>query len=134
MLIINFDEAGATIAPNPAGGFIVNFDGLFCCNEQPGPNLAPFPQSSQISTFTLTFKSYGGDRTGAVLLSPFLKKGTVSDFPFNHYSMLKTIEDIFDLDEHLGYAAQPGLMGFFGCVNSDVEIRDHDQFPDCKTR
>jgi hypothetical protein len=132
LLIINFDEAGATIVPQPGGGFLVNFEGAFCCNEQPGPNLAPFPQSSTIANFTLSFKSYGGDRTGAVLLSPFLKKGTVSDIPFNHYSMLKTIEDIFDLDEHLGYAGQPGLMGFFGCVNSDVEIKDHDQFPECR--
>jgi hypothetical protein len=109
----------------------VNFDDAFCCNEQPGPNLGAFPQSSQISTFTLSFKSYGGDRTGAVLLSPFLKRGTVSKIPFNHYSLLKTIEDIFDLD-HLGYAAQPGLMGFFGCINSDVPLRDSAQFPGCK--
>jgi len=133
LLIINFDEAGANIVPNPNGGFIVNFDGQFCCNEQPGPNLSAFPQSSQIGSFTLTFKNYGGDRTGAVLLSPFLKKGTVSNIPFNHYSLLKTIEDIFDLDEHLGYAGQPGLMGFFGCVNSDVAIKDSDQFPECKS-
>lgn len=28
--------------------------------------------------------------------------------PFNHYSLLKTMEDIFGLD-HLGYAAQLGL-------------------------
>jgi len=63
-----------------------------------------------------------------------LKKGTASDIPFNHYSLLKTIEDIFDLDEHLGYAGQPGLMGFFGCVNSDVKIKDHDQFPECRSR
>jgi phosphatidylinositol-3-phosphatase len=134
LLIINFDEGGANIMPNPTGGFMVTFDGPFCCNQQPGPNLGAFPQSSQIANFTLTFKNYGGDRTGAVLLSPFLKAGTVSNIPFNHYSLLKTIEDIFDLDEHLGYAAQPGLIGFFGCVNSDVAIKDSDQFPDCKIR
>lgn len=134
LLIINFDEAGANVVPNPSGGFIVNFEGAFCCNEQPGPNLGTFPQSSQIGSFTLNFKNYGGDRTGAVLLSPFLMRGTVSNIPFNHYSLLKTIEDIFDLDEHLGYAAQPGLMGFFGCVNSDVATKDLDQFPHCKSR
>jgi hypothetical protein len=132
LLIINFDEAGASIVPGP-GGVVIDFEGTFCCNEQPGPNLGTFPQSSQIGSFTLTFKNYGGDRTGAVLLSPFLKQGTVSEVPFNHYSMLKSIEDIFDLDEHLGYAAQPGLMGFFGCVNSDVAIKDQNQFPECKS-
>jgi len=38
---------------------------------------------------------------------------------FNHYSMLKTIEDIFGLD-YLGYAGAPGLVPFFGCGASDV--------------
>ena len=132
LLVINFDESEAEIEAGP-DGVVIDFEGTFCCNQQPGPNLGPFPQSSKIGSFTLTFKNYGGDRTGAVLLSPFLKEGTVSNIPFNHYSLLKTVEDIFDLDEHLGYAGQPGLMGFFGCVNSDVPVKDHDQFPGCKS-
>jgi hypothetical protein len=41
------------------------------------------------------------------------------------------LEDIFGLD-HLGYAAQPGLLGFFGCVSSDVAIDAGDQFPTCR--
>jgi phosphatidylinositol-3-phosphatase len=134
LLVINFDEGGASIEPNPDGGFIVNFPGLLCCNEQPGPNLAPFPQSSTIFNFTLNFQSYGGDRTGAVLLSPFLKPGTVSNTPFNHYSLLKTLEDIFDTDGHLGYAGAPGLLGFFGCVTSDIATKGSDQFPHCESR
>jgi phosphatidylinositol-3-phosphatase len=123
LLVINFDEGEAEIEPNPAGGFIINFPGLFCCNEQPGPNLGTFLSSSTIGTFTLSFGSYGGDRTGAVLLFPLLKPGSVSQIPFNHYSLLRTIEDIFDTDEHLGYAGQPGLQGFFGCVLSDISVK-----------
>jgi hypothetical protein len=123
LLVITFDEGGLSITPNPAGGFQIVAPGLFCCNEQPGPNLAPFPQSSTIGSFTLTFQSYGGDRTGAVLLSRFLKPGTVAFTPFNHYSLLKTIEDIFDTDGHLGYAGAPGLLGFFGSVTSDISQR-----------
>jgi phosphatidylinositol-3-phosphatase len=73
----------------------------------------------EIGSFTLTFGSYGGDRTGAVLLSPFITPGTVANTGFNHYSMLKTIEDIFGLD-YLGYAGAPGLVSFFGCAGSDV--------------
>jgi len=38
--------------------------------------------------------------------------------------LLKSVEDIFDTREHLGYAAQPGLLGFFGTVKSDISIRD----------
>lgn len=123
LLIINFDEGEAEIQPNPSGGFVINFPGLFCCNEQPGPNLGVFPSSSTIGTFTLSFGSYGGDRTGAVLLSPRLKPGSVSEIPFNHYSLLRTIEDIFDTNEHLGYAGQPGMLGFFGCVSSDIAVK-----------
>ena len=136
LLVINFDEGGPTTQPDPNGGVIVNFVGEFCCNEQPGPNLAPFPQSSTIPAFnvTLNFQSYGGDRTGAVLLSPFLKPGTVSYTPFNHFSLLKTLEDIFDTDGHLGYAGAPGLLGFFGCVTSDVAAKDSDQFAHCESR
>jgi hypothetical protein len=53
----------------------------------------------------------GGGRTGAVLLSPFIRPGTVSTRPYNHYSLLRSIEDIFGL-AHLGYAASPQLQGF----------------------
>jgi phosphatidylinositol-3-phosphatase len=140
LLIINFDEGEAEIAVDTSNGNItVTFQGQACCNEQPGPNLGSFPQSSPIpgTNFTLVTNGYGGDQTGAVLLSPFLKPGTVSNTFFNHYSLLKTIEDIFDIREHLAYAGQQGLLGFFDCVRSDVATRrwvgdDHrgDDFDD----
>jgi phosphatidylinositol-3-phosphatase len=121
LLIINFDEGGFTTAVN-GSNITITFQGQACCNEQPGPNLGPFPQSNSIpgTNFTITTNGYGGDQTGAVLLSPFLKPGTVSNMFFNHYSMLKTIEDIFGIREHLGYAGQQGLLGFFDCVSSDI--------------
>jgi hypothetical protein len=123
-IIINFDEGGLSEQITLSGVAIVA-PGLFCCNEQPGPNLAPFPQTTNITpTITLTFENYGGDRTGAVLLSPFLKPGTVSETPFNHYSLLKSLEDIFETEGHLGYAAAPSLVGFFGCVSSDIATKE----------
>ena len=39
----------------------------------------------------------GGGLVGAVLLSPFIKPGTVSTTPYNHYSTLATDELIFGL-------------------------------------
>jgi hypothetical protein len=81
LIVIAFDEGEIGVVPNPNGGFLIEAPGLFCCNEQPGANLAPFPQSSTIGPYTLTFQSYGGDRTGAVLLSPFITPGTVSYTP-----------------------------------------------------
>jgi hypothetical protein len=133
LIVINFDESGLTVQASANGQLSITAQGLFCCNEQPGPNLAPFPQTTNITpTISLTFQNYGGDRTGAVLLSPFIKPGTVSNTPFNHYSLLKSLEDIFDTDEYLGYAAQPGLVGFFGCVTSDIAAKDRDHFPHCE--
>jgi len=132
LLIVTFDEGGLSVAPDPntAGAYIISAPGQFCCNEQPGPNIGTFPQSAKLGPYTLTYQNYGGDRTGAVLLSPFLTPGTVSYTPFNHYSMLHTIEDIFNLD-YLGYAGQPGMIGFFGCVTADVENSDAGQFAQC---
>jgi hypothetical protein len=124
LIVINFDEGGATLTVTPAG-LTYSFQGQYCCSEQPGPNLGPFPQSSLnvVPGISLVENDYGGDRTGAVLLSPLLKPGTVSNTPFNHYSLLKTLEDVFDTDSYLGYAGQAGLLGFFGSVTSDVQIR-----------
>jgi len=134
LIVITFDEGGLSVGPNPnAPGIVVSAPGLFCCNQQPGPNLAPFPQTTAIAPgVALAFQSYGGDRTGTVLLSQFLKPGTVSNTPFNHYSLLKTIEDIFDTDAHLGFAGAPGLVGFFGCVTSDIATKDSSLFHRCE--
>jgi phosphatidylinositol-3-phosphatase len=66
-----------------------------------------------------------------VLVSKILKPGTVSNVAFNHYSMLKTIEDIFGLG-HLGYAGQAGLQGFFGCTNSDIPTGPENSFASCE--
>jgi Phosphoesterase family len=63
----------------------------------------------------------GGGDTGSVLISPYIKPGSVSTTNYNHYSWLRTMEDLFsvagaspglDGDGHIGYAAQPGLAPF----------------------
>jgi hypothetical protein len=88
LLVVTFDEA--------------ENDSSACCGEQPGPNTpAPGGQSG----------GPGGGRTGAVLLSPFIRPGTTSAQQYNHYSLLRSIEDVFALP-HLGYAAAPGLRPF----------------------
>jgi hypothetical protein len=73
MLEVNFDESDTS-------------DASACCNETPGP-ASPLPG----------IIGPGGGRTGAVLLSPFVKGGTVSTVPYNHYSTLATVEDLFGL-------------------------------------
>jgi hypothetical protein len=83
LLIITFDEAESG-------------DASACCNEMPGLN---------------TTNPGGGGRTGALLISRFIQPGTINDTPYNHYALLRSIEDIFALP-HLGFAAQPGLKPF----------------------
>jgi hypothetical protein len=48
---------------------------------------------------------------GALLLSPFVEGKTVSQEEFNHFSLLRTIEDLFGL-EHLGYAGGSAVKSF----------------------
>jgi hypothetical protein len=63
----------------------------------------------------------GGGDTGSVLISQFIKPGTISNVDYNHYSWLRTMEDVFQVAKaspgldgagHIGYAAQPGLAPF----------------------
>jgi hypothetical protein len=113
LLIVTFDESDDQSAVRkPNGGFQITYTGEHCCGQLPGPNLAPFPQTMEAGAETLIFQDFGGDRIGAVLLSPAIKPGTVSTVPYNHYALLKSLEDLFHLDGHLGYAGQAGLAGF----------------------
>jgi hypothetical protein len=85
LLVVSFDEA--------------EHDNASCCGERSSntPNAAgPDPGS-------------GGGKVGAVLISPFIKPGTVDSTPYNHYSFLRTTEDLFGLS-HLGYAGVDGLV------------------------
>jgi hypothetical protein len=45
------------------------------------------------------------------MVSNCIRPGTVSTDPYNHYSLLRSVEDNFGLP-HLGYAAQAGLQPF----------------------
>jgi hypothetical protein len=86
LLIITFDEGN---------------DGAACCNEKPLPG-GPQP-GGKIGP--------GGGRIGAVLLSPFIAPATQSDVEYNHYSLLRSLENIFGLS-YLGYAKDDQLRTF----------------------
>ncbi|HEX3472061.1 MAG TPA: alkaline phosphatase family protein [Silvibacterium sp.] len=112
LIIINFDESSyGSVSVGAGGSVAITFNGNTCCNQQPGPNLGTYPMTQSLGSYTINYNNYGGDNTGAVLLSPFIKPGTVSSVPYNHYSMLRSIEDIFGLT-HLGYAGSSGLVPF----------------------
>jgi hypothetical protein len=91
LLAITVDDA-------PSGGEYA--DSSSCCEQPRFPNLpAPTGTAAELSPA-------GGGEVGALLLSPFVKAGTTSQEAFNHYSLLRTIENLFGLG-HLGYAALP---------------------------
>jgi hypothetical protein len=93
-----------------------------CCNEQPGPNIAPYDASPGYKPLDGMngpgLVGPGGGRIGAVLLSPFIRPGTVTTTAYNHYALLRSVEDLFGLP-HLGLAAQADLQAF----GSDVYAR-----------
>ena len=115
LLIITFDESDLDEALNRRTGVtVLSGDGAACCNEPSGPNIAPY-NPGVVGTWEQMngpgIIGPGGGRVGAVVLSPYIRPGTISMAPYNHYAFLKSVEDIFRLP-HLGYAAQPGLESF----------------------
>jgi hypothetical protein len=114
LLIVTFDEADIDAKYDKATNAIKLGvgDASACCDEQPGPNLTPGAKVfGSLPDQGPGVVGPGGGRIGAVLVSPFIKPGTVSNIPYNHYSLLRSLEDIFALD-HLGYAGQVGLKPF----------------------
>ena len=69
MLIVTFDESDHGGARGSAA----------CCGERPLPGAKYQPG----------FNGPGGGRIGAVVLSPFVKPGTVSTVAYNHYALLR---------------------------------------------
>src|SRR5262249_22066437 len=76
LLVITSDEAEVGDPASAAA----------CCGEVPGPN-SPLPG----------IEGPGGGRVGAVVLSRFVEPGTTNHTPYNHYALLRTIEDVFGL-------------------------------------
>lgn len=88
MLVITFDESSSAYSDSSA-----------CCGEGATPNV---DRPGMLGP--------GGGKVGAVVLSPFVAPGTVSDQPYNHYSLLRTLEDLAGVAP-LGYAATAPSFG-----------------------
>ncbi|GAC1444196.1 MAG: hypothetical protein NVS3B26_12890 [Mycobacteriales bacterium] len=83
-------------------------DATACCGEATGYN-TPMPGIS----------GPGGGRIGTLVLGRCVRAGSSSDSPYNHYALLRSLEDIFgittggaDGQGHLGYAGAAGLKSF----------------------
>ena len=89
LLEITFDESDGAQS-----------DSSSCCAETAGPD-SPLPGIT----------GPGGGRIGAVLISPFIKPGTVSTTPYDHYSSLATFESLFGLPRLAEAASAPAVFG-----------------------
>jgi hypothetical protein len=91
LLVVTFDEA--ELRGDAA-------DASECCDEPATPNVR-FPG----------IVGPGGGRVGALVLSPYVAPGGTSTTHYDHYSLLRSIEDLFGLAK-LGYAGAPGVRSF----------------------
>ena len=119
-----------------AGTFTLTCNGVATAPTGTVTKIALGPETAATDPlFDTTHATNGGGDTGSVLISPYIRPGTVSTRFYNHYSWLRTMEDMFDVGDasrgldgrgHLGYAAQPGLAPFGTDVfnNSRGEPRD----------
>jgi hypothetical protein len=91
-------------------------DASSCCHEKGGPT-DPLPGLTGL----------GGGKIGTLVIGRCVAKGRRDPTPYNHYSLLRSLEDIFGITKggtdghgHLGYAAAAGLRPF-----------GHDLFSKC---
>lgn len=113
MIVIMPDQA-------PASG--ASADSSACCGKlgyvnttNPGGAAKPGP---------------GGGRTGALVLSPYAARGASDATPVDHFTLLRTLDDIFNVP-YLGYALQrkdfdavvfPSESGGSGAVATRVTV------------
>jgi hypothetical protein len=93
LLVITVDQAPST------GEFA---DSSSCCGE---PLFPDDPVKNGLGS------PRGGGAVGALLLSPYVKGAITAQEPYNHFSLLRTIEDLFGL-QHLGYAGLSAVKSF----------------------
>jgi hypothetical protein len=92
MLIITADESDSPVVDSRA-----------CCGEVPGPNAILGTGPGIAGT--------GGGKVGALIISRFTQPNTWSTTPYNHYSLLASLEEVYRVRK-LGMASVDGLPVF----------------------
>jgi hypothetical protein len=95
-LIITFDEADTSTG---------SADASACCGARPNPNL----------TGQAGLTGPGGGRVGAVVIGFHVAPGTTTATPYDHYSLLCSLEQLWGL-QLLGLAGHPSTT----CFGADV--------------
>ncbi|WP_375399779.1 alkaline phosphatase family protein [uncultured Amnibacterium sp.] len=131
------NQAGDPVQPSGA------VTGLTLSAEGPLGHLAPGQTPDPL--FDAKDPTPGGGDTGSVLISPLIKPGTSTTRFYDHYSWLRTMEDIFqvstghdhtklpagtvsgglDKKGHIGFAATSGLAPFGPDVFNNAKKKKH---------
>ncbi len=120
LVVLTFDEADGTDSRACEKADQAECRSLIGPNND-NPGYAPVIALFRPETKPPAPNTYlGGGQIGAVLFNKrFIKPGTVSRGSYNHFSALRSYEDIFGITEggddglgHLGFAAAPGLRPF----------------------
>lgn len=108
-------------------------DASSCCISPAYPNIPAEAAPAEVVTGPVK-PDGGGGRVGLLLLSPFVAPGTVNESGyFNHYSLLKSIEELFEL-EPVGYAAEEALTPFDSSVYNYEASSSSASCRDCASR
>lgn len=103
LLIITVDQA-------PSSGPLA--ESSSCCGQPVYPNLPAALSRTPVG------RPRGGGIVGALLLSPFIKGPQTIQEPYNHFSVLATIEQLFGV-KRLGYAALSGVTPLEASIFSE---------------
>jgi hypothetical protein len=111
MLVITFDEGGGTPNPNdPAYA-------ASCCSEPQGETQGRGSQGTNGVTGS------GGGKVGALVLSPYVNPGTTtSSLEYNHFSLLRSIQDLLGATHGLPGQApnnNSGYLGYAGAISAN---------------
>jgi len=107
-------------------------DASSCCIAPTYPNLPP--EAAPAAPPGPVKPTGGGGRTGLLLLSSFVKPGTINETGYyNHYSLLRSIDELFEL-EPIGYAAEEALTPFDASVYNYETSSSSASCLDCASR
>jgi hypothetical protein len=125
--------ANGTTNTNPSNPLNKAYQGSFQLVDASGNPVTPtglvnsitFPAETAANDplYDTTDPTPGGGDTGSVLISPYITPGTSTTVDYDHYSWLRSMEDIFQVDKngaspgldglgHIGFAAESGLTPF----------------------
>lgn len=68
---------------------------------------SPTYRAGETAIFLTFDEGTSSNRVATIVISPSTPHGTRSSTPFDHYSLLKTTEELLALHEHLAHAADP---------------------------